>query len=97
MFTLQKLGKIIERDYFPEIENLRDKLDYLEAQKTNDIPRLELFRQKYSGRNRSNGEAPSQTPPDSPATFDTPEPCARLRLQPPPQDDDTQSVISSVR
>lgn len=72
--TFQELGKIIERDFFPDLENLKDKVDFLEAKQHNDVERLQSLYKKYS----TGGRLPTPTPVhDSPATFDTPEPNTR--------------------
>lgn len=76
IFFIQKLGKIIERDFFPDLENLTDKVEFLEAREANDIERLQLFYRKYSTGGRL---ATPASVADSPATFDTPEPNSRVR------------------
>ncbi|KAA0202820.1 hypothetical protein HAZT_HAZT002856 [Hyalella azteca] len=71
----KELGKIIERDFFPDLENLKDKVAYLEAKENNDVACLQSLYQKYS----TGGRLPTPASlDDSPATFDTPEPQARL-------------------
>ncbi|KAF2357378.1 Nuclear protein DGCR14 [Trinorchestia longiramus] len=71
---VHELGKIIERDFFPDLENLKDKVAFLEAKEFNDVERLQSLYQKYS----TGGRLPTPAAADeSPATFDTPEPQER--------------------
>ncbi|KAB7505474.1 Protein DGCR14, partial [Armadillidium nasatum] len=65
---IKKLESIIERDYFPDLENLNDKLRYLEASESNDVVKLRELYAKYS----EESAIPHTNPADSPATFDTP-------------------------
>lgn len=77
---VHKLGKIIERDFFPDLENLKDKVEFLEARENNDIERLQSLHRKYSLCRGSGGRLPTPASvADSPATFDTPEPNTRNR------------------
>lgn len=46
---LQQIGKIIERDYFPDLEKLKAQNEYLEAMEQNDIRRMRELHAKYSG------------------------------------------------
>lgn len=64
---LSEMGKIIERDFFPDLEKLRAQNDYLEALERNDIQRIRELYAKYSS-----GRAPSRNDYASPATFETP-------------------------
>lgn len=66
---VKEVEKIIERDFFPDLENLKEKLDYLEAKETNDVVKLREFYSKYSAVK----DPPIlQNVEDSPATFETP-------------------------
>lgn len=72
------MGKIIERDFFPDLENLKDKVEFLEARENNDVERLQSLHRKYSLCRGSGGRLPTPASvADSPATFDTPEPNTR--------------------
>lgn len=61
------IAKIIERDFFPDLEKLKVQNDFLEATENKDYARLRQITQKYSG-----GCRPPTEPYASPATFDTP-------------------------
>ncbi|KAK7026488.1 DiGeorge syndrome critical region protein 14 [Halocaridina rubra] len=66
---VKEVEKIIERDYFPDLEDLKEKVEYLEAKEANDIDKLREFYSKYS----SGKNAPLlRNVEDSPATFETP-------------------------
>uniref|UniRef100_A0A1B6KB47 Uncharacterized protein n=1 Tax=Graphocephala atropunctata TaxID=36148 RepID=A0A1B6KB47_9HEMI len=64
---LNEMGKIIERDFFPDLEKLRAQNDYLEALERNDMQRVRELYAKYSS-----GKIPLQNEYASPATFETP-------------------------
>ncbi|KAG8336287.1 DiGeorge syndrome critical region protein 14 [Homalodisca vitripennis] len=64
---LNEMGKIIERDFFPDLEKLRAQNDYLEALERNDMQRVRELYAKYSS-----GRLPLQNDYASPATFETP-------------------------
>ena len=48
MFILQNIGKIIERDFFPDLEKLRAQNEYLEAMDQNDVLKMRELYAKYS-------------------------------------------------
>lgn len=60
---LDEMGKIIERDFFPDLERLKAQNEYLDAQSENDILKVRQISSKYA----INSEIYS-----SPATFETP-------------------------
>ncbi|KAL1130670.1 hypothetical protein AAG570_011912 [Ranatra chinensis] len=62
------MGKIIERDFFPDLEKLHAQNDYLDALDKNDISKLREIHAKYT----SGGSRPPTSRYSSPATFDTP-------------------------
>lgn len=65
---LNEMGKIIERDFFPDLEKLRAQNDYLEALERNDMQKVRELHAKYSS-----GRIPFQDRSyASPATFETP-------------------------
>ncbi|KAG7158342.1 Splicing factor ESS-2-like [Homarus americanus] len=67
---IKEVEKIIERDFFPDLENLKEKLDYLEAKEMNDVVRLREFYAKYT----TDKDFPLlHNVEDSPATFETPD------------------------
>jgi len=56
--------KIIERDFFPELDKHKARSDYIDAADRNDTNQMQRLRERFStGRSRL----------ESPATFDTPE------------------------
>ncbi|XP_028036536.1 splicing factor ESS-2 homolog [Bombyx mandarina] len=63
---VEGIAKIIQRDFFPDLEKLNAQNEYLEATENKDYQRLRELTQKYSG-NR-----PPTEPYNTPATFDTP-------------------------
>lgn len=46
---VEEIGKIIQRDFFPDLEKLKAQNDYLDAMERNDIIRMKELYQKYSG------------------------------------------------
>ncbi|XP_015113525.1 splicing factor ESS-2 homolog [Diachasma alloeum] len=63
---VERMGKIIERDFFPDLEKLKAQNDYLEALEQNDVKKMRELYEKYSsGR-------PATERVSSPATFETP-------------------------
>lgn len=63
---VEEMGKIIERDFFPDLHMLKAQNDYMEAVEKNDYVKIRELNAKYSG---------SSTPSErlsSPATFETP-------------------------
>ena len=57
------MGKIIQRDFFPDLEKLKAQNEYLDAISTNDIVKLREIYSKYSMRRLSSGSAsPFDTP-----------------------------------
>ncbi|KAK5638194.1 hypothetical protein RI129_012489 [Pyrocoelia pectoralis] len=63
---IEEMGKIIQRDFFPDLEKLKAQHDYLEAVQRNDVAKMRELYAKYSGQ-----KPPLQRVP-SPATFETP-------------------------
>lgn len=49
---LEELGKIIERDFFPDLEKLKAQNEYLDALSQNDTERLRQLYSKYSSGKR---------------------------------------------
>lgn len=65
---LSEMGKIIERDFFPDLEKLRAQNEYLDALDRNDMQKVRELHAKYSsGRLLSHDSMYA-----SPATFETP-------------------------
>lgn len=49
MFFFQELGKIIQKDFFPDLEKLKAQNQYLDAVERNDVIKLRELYAKYSG------------------------------------------------
>ncbi|KAK3913802.1 Splicing factor ESS-2-like protein [Frankliniella fusca] len=64
---IEQIGKIIERDFFPDLEKLRAQNQYLEAMDQNDVFKMRELYAKYSS-----GAKPAIERCASPATFETP-------------------------
>lgn len=47
---IEEMGKIIQRDFFPDLEKLKAQNEYLEAMERNDVTKLRELHLKYSGR-----------------------------------------------
>merc|ERR1719334_2558342 len=63
-----QVEKIIERDFFPELEKLKAQNEYIEARDRKDYATMNRLQEKYSGcRPATGGRLPS------PATFETPQ------------------------
>ncbi|CAB3246396.1 unnamed protein product [Arctia plantaginis] len=63
---VEGIAKIIQRDFFPDLEKLKAQNEFLEATENKDYVRLREITRKYSG------SRPPTEPYNSPATFDTP-------------------------
>ena len=67
---VEKLEKIIERDFFPEIDKLKARSDYIDAADRNDTNEMRRLRERFStGRMPTDSMSRLSTP----ATFDTPQ------------------------
>ncbi|CAH0396055.1 unnamed protein product [Bemisia tabaci] len=64
---LERMGKIIQRDFFPDLEKLKAQNAYLDAVLHNDVRKLQEVYAKYSS-----GSKPPTDRHSSPATFETP-------------------------
>ncbi|XP_041971655.1 splicing factor ESS-2 homolog [Aricia agestis] len=73
------IAKIIQRDFFPDLEKLKAQNDFLEATENKDYAKLREIARKYSG------QRPPTEPYNSPATFDTPHHGEQNILSEPPQ------------
>merc|ERR1719347_140871 len=62
-----KVEKIIERDFFPELEKLKAQSDYIDARERKDYETMSRLEEKYSGVRPDTGKRLQ-----SPATFETP-------------------------
>lgn len=75
---VEKVEKIIERDFFPELEKLKAHNDYIDAKAKGDFATMNRLQAKYSGCRPGTGDSTFGTGPGgrrmtSPATFETPE------------------------
>ncbi|XP_066465910.1 splicing factor ESS-2 homolog [Tiliqua scincoides] len=69
---VQSLEKIIQRDFFPDVEKLRAQKNYLEAEESGDLEKMRQIAIKFgSSLGRSSKDTPA--PYVTPATFETPE------------------------
>ncbi|EEB20233.1 es2 protein, putative [Pediculus humanus corporis] len=64
---LEEMGKIIQRDFFPDLMKLKAQNEYLDAQSQNDSEKMMQIYYKYSS-----GKRPPTERVPSPATFETP-------------------------
>merc|ERR1719259_903959 len=62
-----KVEKIIERDFFPELEKLKAQSDYIDARERKDYETMSRLEEKYSGVRPDTGKRCH-----SPDTFETP-------------------------
>lgn len=44
------MGKIIQRDFFPDLEKLKVQSEYLDAMEKNDVIRMRELHLKYTGK-----------------------------------------------
>ncbi|XP_063706061.1 splicing factor ESS-2 homolog [Culicoides brevitarsis] len=63
---IEKMGKIIQRDYFPDLSKLKAQNEYLDALASNDLVKLRQIYNKYQTK------SPALSRLNSPATFETP-------------------------
>ncbi|XP_034942825.1 splicing factor ESS-2 homolog [Chelonus insularis] len=63
---VEKIGEIIQRDFFPHLEKLKAQNDYLDALEQNDAKKMRELYEKYSAG------TPLTERVASPATFETP-------------------------
>lgn len=54
----QNIGKIIERDFFPDLEKWKTQKDYIDAVEQNDTKKLREIYEKYSLNKRLLTEQP---------------------------------------
>ncbi|KAM3937272.1 splicing factor ESS-2 homolog [Leptodactylus fuscus] len=67
---IQNLQKIIQRDFFPDVEKLRAQKEYLEAEESGDLEKMRQIAIKIGSSGRCSRESP--LPYVTPATFETP-------------------------
>lgn len=93
-FLSQELEKIIERDFFPDLDNLKERMEYIEAKESNNVGKLRALFKKYASEGNASGLRHIE---NSPATFETP---AEDKGYSTPashrsQDDDNESLAGS--
>uniref|UniRef100_A0AAG5CZI4 DGCR14 n=1 Tax=Anopheles atroparvus TaxID=41427 RepID=A0AAG5CZI4_ANOAO len=86
---LQEMGKIIQRDFFPDLQKLKAQNEYLDALASNDVFKLRQIFSKYSSKR------PISSRIASPTTFETPLPNATPASELPPSIRSTSSASSS--
>ncbi|KAE9413155.1 hypothetical protein Angca_004554, partial [Angiostrongylus cantonensis] len=69
---LDKLEKIIVRDYFPDLPKLKAQAEYMDAVKRNDIAKMRELQLRYHTGRRTvrSGTTPGHRAPTSPISFD---------------------------
>ncbi|KAM5192586.1 splicing factor ESS-2 homolog isoform 1-T1 [Mantella aurantiaca] len=67
---IENLQKIIQRDFFPDVEKLRAQKEYLEAEESGDLEKMRQIAIKIGTSARLSKETP--LPYVTPATFETP-------------------------
>ncbi|KAM4809462.1 splicing factor ESS-2 homolog [Rhinophrynus dorsalis] len=67
---IQNLQKIIQRDFFPDVEKLRAQKEYLEAEECGDLEKMRQIAIKFGSSVGKSRETP--LPYITPATFETP-------------------------
>ncbi|XP_072000906.1 splicing factor ESS-2 homolog [Engystomops pustulosus] len=67
---IQNLQKIIQRDFFPDVEKLQAQKEYLEAEESGDLEKMRQIAIKIGTSGRCSRESP--LPYVTPATFETP-------------------------
>jgi len=77
---VERVEKIVERDFFPELEKLKARNEFLDAKARGDFITMNRLQEKYSGCRPGTGESsfggrggPAGRRMTSPATFETPE------------------------
>ena len=68
---VQKVGEIIERDFFPELEKLKAQSEYIDASDRQDSVTMRRLEERYSSR-RPTPSSDQLNRLQSPATFETP-------------------------
>ncbi|KAM4649263.1 splicing factor ESS-2 homolog isoform 1-T1 [Amazona ochrocephala] len=69
---IERLEKIVQRDFFPDVAVLRAQKEYLEAEENGDLEKMRQIAIKFgSSLGKSSGDTP--VPYVTPATFETPE------------------------
>uniref|UniRef100_A0A452I137 Uncharacterized protein n=1 Tax=Gopherus agassizii TaxID=38772 RepID=A0A452I137_9SAUR len=69
---IESLEKIIQRDFFPDVEKLRAQKEYLEAEESGDLEKMRQIAIKF-GSSLGKWSRESPAPYVTPATFETPE------------------------
>ncbi|XP_050100739.1 splicing factor ESS-2 homolog [Anopheles aquasalis] len=87
---LQEMGKIIQRDFFPDLQKLKAQNEYLDALANNAVGKLRQIFSKYNSK-----LPPNSARIPSPATFETPLPNATPATEAPASIRSTSSVGSN--
>ena len=89
---VEKVEKIIERDFFPELDKLKAQNEYIEARDRKDYVTMNRLQEKYSGCRPATGRL------QSPATFETPEDLPRENdpRRPETQNDNVEGTVKDT-
>ena len=68
---VEKVGQIIERDFYPELEKLKAQSEYIDASERQDSATMRRLEERYSSR-RPTPSTDTLDRLQSPATFETP-------------------------
>ena len=68
---VERVGEIIERDFFPELEKLKAQSEYIDASDRHDSVTMRRLEERYSSR-RPTPSSDQLNRLQSPATFETP-------------------------
>ncbi|KAH8421516.1 hypothetical protein KR009_010571 [Drosophila setifemur] len=102
---IEEMSKIIQRDFFPDLEKLRAQNDYLDAESRRDFVQMAEIRERYSlgrfpggsGGSRSASRLRNQrNNAMSPATFETPVSQANGSTTPMPSSRETDTPRSTA-
>nr|CAD7439003.1 unnamed protein product [Timema bartmani] len=85
---IDNMGKIIERDFFPDLGNLKVQTDYLDAVERSDLQKLQELGSKFGVDTPS-----ARRFPPSPTTFETP--VAKSREDDDPRNNNTNEDASN--
>ncbi len=99
---VEKVSRIIARDFFPELEKLEAQREFIEAKERNDVAAMSRLRERFSSTSGSlrHGQGGQSGRPGSPDTFETPLEERREEQEPGSSskagaNDDAKSVASS--
>ena len=76
---VERVGEIIERDFFPELEKLKARSEFIDAAEAGDAAAMRRLRERFSGGawTGPGGTGNGGLRPETPLTFETPEEAVR--------------------